>query len=258
MQCTVTPQIENVRRLSHELRLFGIHESLERRSAEALSEQLPPIEYLRLVLEDERLNRKERAAKALKTRARFRSEAELEDWDHSIERGLSKPQFKDLTALGFFYNKENLIIAGPTGTGKTHLSIALGKKLCAENIRVRFYSVNLFLEECQAEKTAGRYLSFIRRLKPVDVIIMDDFGLRNYSHEEATLLVDLLEERYQLGSLIVTSQVAPTGWKKLFEDPVIAEAIVDRIVNPSKQIALAGLSYRTKLKKSVASKKLES
>jgi DNA replication protein DnaC len=160
--------------------------------------------------------------------------------------------------LGFYYNKENLIIAGPTGTGKTHLAIALGKKLCAENVRVRFYSVNLFLEECQAEKASGRYLSFIRRVKSVEAIILDDFGLRNYTHEEATLLVDLLEERYQVGTTLVTSQVAPAGWKRLFEDPVIAEAIVDRVVNPSKQIALTGISYRTKLKKPIATEQGQS
>jgi hypothetical protein len=99
MQNGSTPQVEITRRLSHELRLFGIHQGLERRVEEALSEQLPPIDYLRLVLEDERMFRKERAAKALKTRAKFRSQAELEDWDHAAERGISKPQFKELSGF---------------------------------------------------------------------------------------------------------------------------------------------------------------
>lgn len=246
---TSIPTLEIMKRISHELRLYGVHEGLERRSEECLSSGLHPFEYLRLVLEDERLNRKQRMAKALQNRAKFRSEAELEDWDHTVERGLSKPQFKELVSLGFYQNKENLILIGPTGTGKTHLAIALGKKLCRDNIGVKFCSVNLFLEECQAEKSSGRYLSFIKRMKKIDTLILDDFGLRNYSHEEATILVDLLEERYRQGSVIITSQVTPDGWKRLFEDPVIAEATIDRMKNPSKLIALMGPTYRARLKK---------
>ncbi|MBC7690948.1 MAG: ATP-binding protein [Methylotenera sp.] len=89
-----------------------------------------------------------------------------------------------------------MIIVGPTGTGKTHLATALGKKLCRESVGVQFFSLNLFLEECQAEKSSGRYLNFIKRTKNVAVLILDDFGLRNYSHDEAVIIVDLLEERY--------------------------------------------------------------
>ena len=240
--------IANTTRLAHELRLFGIHSGIERRAQEALSVSHHPLEYLRLVLEDEKQARLERTAKALTTRAKFRSDASLEEWDHSHERGLTKNQFRDIAMLGFYQNKENLLIVGSTGTGKTHLAISLGKKLCSENIGVQFFSVNLLFEECQAEKAAGKYLNLIRRLKQVAVLILDDFGLRNYTHDEANTLLDLLEERYQKGSLIITSQVDPKGWGKLFEDPVIAEAITDRLKKPSRQLTLKGESYRDKLK----------
>lgn len=235
--------------LSHELRLFGVHSGVERRSAEALSQGLHPLEYLRLVLEDERLFRQERTAKILATRARFRSDAALEDWDHAHERGISRAQFREVAALGFYSARESLLVVGSTGTGKTHLAIALGKKLCSEGVGVQFYSVNLLFEECQAEKVAGRYLHLIRRLKQVAVLILDDFGLRSYSHEEANILLDVLEERYQKGSLIVTSQVDPKGWMKLFDDPVIADAITDRLTKPSRQVTLKGTSYREKVQR---------
>src|SRR3989338_1145020 len=136
--------LDQVKNLSHQMRLFGIHEACERRSEEALSQQLHPLEFLRLILEDEALSRKDRTAKAL---------------------------------------------------------------------------------------------------------ILDDLGLRNYSHEEASSLIDILEERYQKTPLIVTSQVEPQGWLKLFEDAVIAEAIVDRLVHPCQKITLKGeRSYREKIK----------
>jgi len=86
-------------------------------------------------------------------------------------------------------------------------------------------------------------------LTKTKVLILDDLGLRNYTHEEATSVVDILEERYQNGPVIVTSQVEPQGWLKLFEDPVIAEAIVDRLIHPCQKITLNGeRSYREKIK----------
>jgi DNA replication protein DnaC len=87
----------------------------------------------------------------------------------------------------------------------------------------------------------------LNRLNQTHVIIFDDFGLRSYTHEEANVLVELLDGRVKKGPIIVTSQVDPKGWYKLFEDPVIAEAIVDRMVNPSQKIKLTGGSYRERL-----------
>jgi DNA replication protein DnaC len=242
--------------ISHELRLFGIHQSLDRIANLAMKESLHPLEYLRLVLEEEKIDRLERSSKALKTRAKFRYDAELTDWDHEFARGLTKVQFKDCASLRFYENRENLLIVGTTGSGKTHLSIALGKKLCSENIKVQFYSVNFLLEEVAAEKLAGKYLNFIKKLRSVAVLILDDFGLRQYSHEEAQILVDILEERYLKGSIIVTSQVDVEGWGKLFVDPVISEAIVDRLSQPSQKLILKSKkSYREQVK---AKKEIES
>ena len=238
-----------LRRLSHELRLFGINQTVERFSNIAMKESLHPLEYLRLVLDEEKRFRFERTAKLLKTRAKFRSNAELEDWDHEFPRKFSKQQFKEVASLEFFRRKESLIIMGATGSGKTHLAIALGKKLCSEAVKVHFYSVNFLFEEAHAEKLSGKYLSFIKRTRAMDVLIFDDFGLRNYTHEEAQFLIDILEERYMKGSVIVTSQVDPSGWGKLFQDPVIAEAVVDRLTKPALQLRFEVKdSYRGKVK----------
>ena len=249
---------DQVRSLSHQLRLFGVHQHFENRAVQAESQNLRPLEFLRFVLEDEILQRKERVAKALLTRAKFRSLADLEDWDQTFDRGLAKSKLRELASLSFAHSNENLLLLGKTGEGKTHLAVALGRRLCAENVGTLFLSVNFLFEEVMASRAAGKYLAYIRKLTQARALILDDFGLRNYTHEEANVLVDLLEDRHRKGSVIVTSQVDPKGWRKLFEDPIIAEAIVSRLEKPSQRIVLTGGDYREKLQSPLPTgKKLE-
>lgn len=239
--------IDQIKSLTHKLKLFGLHHSAERRYAELKANNLDPLEMLKLLLEDEVLQRKGALTQRLTSKAKFRSYADIEDWDFSFDRGIPKPKVLELAKGSFYHNKENLILLGKTGEGKTHLAQAIGRRLCQEEIRVFFTSLNLLFEEIQCQKIAGRYLSFIRNLNRSPVLILDDFGIRAYTHEEACILMDILEERYQKLSLILTSQVDPKGWFKLFEDPIIAQAIVDRLTNPSQKIILKGGSYREKL-----------
>jgi DNA replication protein DnaC len=238
---------DQMRLLSHQLRLFGVHANFEKRAAQAAGQGLNHLEFLRLVLEDELLNRKERISKGLLTRAKFRSVADLEDWDQSYERGLTKAKLRELSSMSFIQSNENMLILGRTGEGKTHLAVGLGRRLCAENISTFFVPVNFLFEEVQAAKVAGKYLQYVKRLSQVRVLILDDFGLRNYTHDEANVLVDILEDRHRKGSVIVTSQADPKGWPKLFEDPLIAEAIVSRLEHPSQKLILKGGNYREKL-----------
>lgn len=249
---------DQLRQLSHSLRLFGVHGNFEKRAEQAAAQSLNHLEFLRIILEDELDQRKSTSAKRLMTRAKFRSFCDLEDWDQTFERGLAKVKLRELAAISFYQAKENLLLIGKTGAGKTHLAIAIGRRLCAENVSTLFLPVNFLFEEVQAAKAAGKYLNFVKKLTQSQVLIIDDFGLRNYTHEEANVLVDLLEDRHRKGSVIVTSQVDPKGWLKLFEDPIISEAIVSRLANPSQRLILTGGDYREKLQKGLpAGKKLE-
>jgi len=233
--------------IANELKLFGIHQNLEARAAEAVAHSLHPLEFLSLLLQDEKLYRKDRLSKSLTKRAKFRHQADMEDWDTSYERGLTKSKLKELSLLAFQKNKQNLIILGKTGEGKTQLAISIGRRACREGQSVGFLPVNLMFEEVLAARAAGKLLGYLHKLNQTQMIILDDFGLRGYSHEEANVLVELLEGRVKKGPVIITSQVDPKGWHKLFEDPVIAEAIVDRMVNPSQRLQLKGGSYRERL-----------
>ncbi len=171
--------------LANEMKMHGISESLERRLAEFANNPGDPTELIRLLLEDEKISRDNKRASRLVTRARFRRSCQLEDWDQSFDRGISKAQLKELALLNFFHNREHLMLIGGTGSGKTHLAISLGHRLCQQGISTSFASVNLLLEEVSAQRAAGKYLNFIKGLAKISVLILDDFGLRSYQHDEA-------------------------------------------------------------------------
>jgi DNA replication protein DnaC len=244
-------QVE-IKRLSNELRLYGITENIERRLSISAIEGQTGEELLILLLEDEKQYRKNRSAKTLEKKAQFRRSSLIEDWDSSSERGITKTKLRELSTLNFWHSRKNLIIIGATGSGKTQLSIALGRVACQNQLSVMFISVCQLFEEMRAQRNAGKYLSWAKSVKKFDIIVFDDFGLRNYSHEEALFLIDLLEDRYQKKIHIFNSQVDIDGWCSLFEDLVIGQALIDRIKNPSERIQLIGVSYREKLSKNNA------
>src|SRR5438445_12081613 len=156
--------LDQVKNLSYQMLLFSIHQACERRSSEAFSQQLHPLEFLRRLLEEEPLSRKDRSHKALVTKARFRFRADLEDLDLTFHKDLSKAKIKELCELSFLHNLVNLLMLGKSGLGKTHLYIALGKRLCQEEHLIQFLPFNFLFEDIQAARAAGRYLHYYHSL----------------------------------------------------------------------------------------------
>jgi len=155
--------IKEIRCLTSELKLHGIYQSLERRLENLSKEGRTPEELVLQLLEDETPHRKNVATKNLETRAKFRRESLLENWDSSFERGVSKSKIRDLATLGFWNLKKNLIIVGSTGSGKTQLSIAIGRSACQLGLSVLFVSVQQLLEEAAAERAAGKFQKWARK-----------------------------------------------------------------------------------------------
>jgi DNA replication protein DnaC len=239
------------------LKLSGMRESVEYRLEEAMEADLAYQDFLCLILEDEKLYRENRKAERLRRRASFNDLASLEDFDTSPGRGVTKSMIKKLSSLDFVERNENIIFTGGTGAGKSYLAQSIGQKGCLNGLESLFYPVNKFLKEVEDSELAGNYLKFLCRIRKCKILIFDDFGLRNYSHKEASIFYDVLEERYQKGPVIITSQILPQGWKSLFEDEVIGEAIVDRLTSCAHTIDVRGASYRKnhKPKEKIESKK---
>lgn len=229
-----------------QLRLLGIQANAERRISEAVSSNLHPEEFLLLLLDDEITQRKEAVSKRLQTKAKFRHDAHMEDWDWLFDRGVGKTKIQDAINLGFLQDREQLLIFGPTGLGKTHLAIAIGRRACHAGKTVAFFGMNTLFEEALAVKASGKYRFWLKTTASRNLIILDDFALRKYTHEEGNIILDLLEEHHKKGSIVVTSQVAAEGWTALFDDPVLGEAIVDRMIKPQKSLVFDGSSYRDK------------
>lgn len=233
--------------LLNDLKFFGIKESLTIRIKEAESTSLSYQEFLAYVLEDERLYRRNRRYELLRKRAKFRASCYLENFECSPSRGVGKSTIQNFKSLQFIRNKGNIIFLGGTGVGKSFLAQAIGHEACAVGIEVFFISANRLFKELEIADTQGTYLTYMNKLrKRVELLIIDDFGLRNYTHQEANILYEILEDRYKNGSLLMTSQIRPQGWLSLFEDRVIAEAILDRLTATADTVEVKGTSYRGK------------
>ena len=235
--------------LLNDLKFLGIKNSIEYRISEAIESNLSHQDFITLLLEDEQLYRKNRRCETLKKRAKFRDKAYLENFELTSKRGINKSMIQDFKSLRFIESHQHLIFLGGTGAGKSFLAQGVGHAACAVGVEVFFISLNRLFKELEMADRQGTYLSYMKRLRErVKLLIIDDMGLRSYSHREATILYEILEERYQKGSIIVTSQVSPLGWKSLFEDPVIAEAICDRLTACAHMVEIKGDSFRSRHK----------
>lgn len=234
--------------LLNDLQFFGMKESLDYRMNEAIEKNLSHQDFLTFVLEDENLYRKNRKSERLRKRAKFKDKVYLEEFNPSPKRGVTKSMIQQLKTLYFVDNNENLIFVGGTGAGKTFLAQAVGHAACMAGVETYFISANKFFREMESAEVSGTYLTYLKRIRRSRILIIDDFGLRNYSHKEANYLLDVFEDRYQKCPVIITSQIKPQGWKSLFEDDVIAEAILDRLTACAHIVEVKGDSYRSKHK----------
>jgi DNA replication protein DnaC len=230
--------------LLNDLQFHGMKQSLQYRLSEVTQSNLSHQQFFTFLLEDEKLYRQNRKCEMLRKRAKFRERAYLEEFKIDPKRGITKSLVEQFKTLFFLDGYQNLFFIGGTGAGKSFLAQAIGHESCVSGHETLFVSVNRLFKEIDMAEAQGNYLSYLSRLSKVRLLILDDFGLRNYSHKEATIFYEILEDRYRKGSVIITSQVKPQGWATLFGDKVISEAILDRLMASSQTIDVKGDSFR--------------
>lgn len=226
------------------LRLDGMARALAQQSESAEITALSFEERLGLLLDQESTYRD---SKRLTTRLRLaalRQNACLEDIDYRHPRGLDKSMMVKLATGDWLRRHLNCLITGPAGVGKSFIACALAHQACREGLSVRYLRLPRLLNELTIARGDGRYRKLLAQLARTDVIVLDDFGLAAWGDEQRRDLLEILEDRYQRRSTIVTSQFAVEHWHELINDPTLADAILDRLVHQAYRLALKGDSMR--------------
>ena len=196
----------------------------------------------------------DRENKRLTARLRFaalRQAAVVEDVDLRGARGLDRALFQKLAAGNWIDRKQNLLILGPTGVGKSWLACALGHKACRDDRSVVYRRVPRLLEALALARGDGRYARMLTAIGRVQVLILDDWGLAPLNAEQRRDLLEIMDDRHGKGSTVVTSQVPVDHWHEVIGDPTIADAILDRLVHNAHRLVLKGESLRKQAAKAI-------
>lgn len=229
------------------LRFRGMARALHDQLAQPDIERLSFTERLGLLLDREISDRASRSLTARLRRAKLHQNACMEEIDYRTARGLDPQQLLQLASCDWIQRHLNVIITGPTGTGKSFLACALAHKACLEGYRVRYHQLSRLLEELSVARADGRYLKILNTLRNLDVLILDDWGLIQLSQTQQEDLFQLLDDRIQKRSTIATSQLPVEHWHQNMANPTIADALLDRLVQPAYRIELKGESLRKQM-----------
>lgn len=160
------------------------------------------------------------------------------------ERGLSKEHFLKLCDNSYIKKGENVLITGSTGCGKSFLACSLGRQACDHGYPCNFYPVNRLMDELAAAKIDGTYRKILKKIERIPLIVLDDFGLKILDANSSLSLIEILDERYKKGAVIVTSQMPVSKWYELFDEVTHADAVMDRLTANAHKIDLTGGSLR--------------
>lgn len=230
----------------HSLKLFGLANSFEERLADPKQAGLSHAEFVGLLVQDEKTHRDNLRLRRLLKKAKLRQEASLEDIDYRTARGLSQQVILDLANPQWVAAHRNVLVCGPTGIGKSFIACALGNSAARAGYTVLYLRTPRLFETLQQSRGDGSHLKTLARLSRIQLLIMDDFLLTPLSDWERRDLLEIVEDRYQVGATIVTSQCPLSDWHPNIGDPTMADAICDRLLHNAYKIEMRGDSMRIK------------
>lgn len=235
------PTLEKLR----SLRLTGMAEAFQ----EQLTKPLPDLDFesrLGLLIENEcYLRENKRLTRHLK-QAKLQQAACMEDIDFKHPRGLNKASVLELARGQWITQHLNLLITGPTGCGKTYLACAMAHKACLMGFTSRYYRLPRLWHDLKLAKADGTYTHWLAQAAKIDLLILDDWGVVAPNDEQRRDLLEILDDRYQRRSTVITSQLPTTHWHEHLNDATLADAILDRLLHNAIRFELTGDSLRKK------------
>lgn len=232
-----------------EMRLLGMATAFEDQLQTPDIGDLSFEERLGFLVDREQTQRDNRRLKTRLTKAKLKQQACLEDIDYSGNRGLDKSQMLQLASCEWIKGAHNLLVCGPTGVGKTYLACALAQKACREGYSAVYHRLPRLMGDLTIAKGDGRYSKLLLSLSKIDLIILDDWGIAPLSADNRRDLLEILDDRYERKSTLITSQLPVDKWHRYLEDPTLADAILDRVVHNAYRIEIQGESMRKRKRK---------
>lgn len=229
-----------------QLKLSGVVKSLETRNEQAIKEKLSYMEFIELIISDEISNRQSNSKHNKIKKAKFPQLKTLEEYNFEFQPTINKRFIYDLGTCEFIRKKYNIAFIGPPGTGKTHLSIALGIKAVNQGYRVLFTTVSEMLQELYMSRADNSFNTKLKYYIMPDLLILDELGLKKLNQNSVDDFYEVISKRYERGSTIITSNKVFDEWGRIFYDSVLASAILDRFVHHCHFVLINGESYRMK------------
>jgi DNA replication protein DnaC len=226
------------------LRLSGILQTLEARNRQAVESQWSYIEFLARLLEDEVERRAQKQLALRLRRAAVNSTKTLESFDFSFNPGINRQQVLQLASCDYVRQHHNVLICGPTGTGKTHLAQALVHAAARQGFDAVFTTTHRMLQHLNGGRADGTWERRLATYLRADLLVLDDFGLKPLHSPAPSDLYDVIDGRYEQGSIVLTSNRAPSEWPDVFLDPLLASAGLDRLSDKAEVLVITGSSYR--------------
>ncbi len=240
--------LETLRPRLRQLSLSGLHTTVATRAEEARSCGLDPLEFLALLLDDELARRESESVTRRIRAARFDEVCDLRDFDFTYNPQIPKAQLWEFASGRYLAEHAALLLCGPTGVGKSFVAQALGVQACRQRQRVLFTKTAALLTDLAGGRVDGSLQARLRRYLSPDLLILDDFAMREYSTSQAEDLYELVSRRYRHGALILTANREPKDFYPLFPNPVLAEGLLDRLLNSAYVVTMLGRSYRPRLR----------